>query len=104
MTAHDLLSRCQALGVRVVAGDTGTLRVSPPGVLSAELREQLRTHKPDLVRLLTAPPADVLSEEPCSTCGSRERWIWRDGREICRPCLILDLVPMTRAPAMPLED
>jgi hypothetical protein len=46
---------------------------------------------------LTAPPADTLNDEPCPICGSRERWQWLDGREVCRPCLIMELAPMTLA-------
>ena len=42
-----------------------------------------------------APPADVLSAEPCPVCGSRERWQWLDERVLCRVCLILDLAPWT---------
>jgi hypothetical protein len=48
-------------------------------------------------RLSIAPPADFMSDQPCPICGLRERWHWLDGRELCRTCLILDLVPMTVA-------
>jgi hypothetical protein len=95
MTVMELLSQCAMLSVTLAAGDDGKLRVSPPGVLSAELRAQLQAHKGTLRRLLTAPPADFLSDEPCDVCASRERWLWLDGRELCRMCLILDLMPMS---------
>jgi hypothetical protein len=45
-------------------------------------------------QLRAASPADFMSEEPCQTCGSRERWVWLDGRALCRVCLILDLMPL----------
>ena len=56
---------------------------------------QLLTHNRALARLLTAPPADFLSAEPCPLCSSRERWTWLDGRALCRVCLVLDLAPLT---------
>jgi hypothetical protein len=95
MTAQDLLTQCKALGVTLTWGEHGTLRVSPPGVLAENIREQLRIHKPDLRRLLTAPPADVRGDDPCATCGSHERWHWLDGRLLCRVCVVLDLMPMS---------
>jgi Zinc-binding domain of primase-helicase len=94
VNALDILSRCQTLGITLTPGDAGKLRVSPRRMLSDELREQLKRHKPALLQLVSAPPADFLSEAPCPLCGSQERWTWLDGREFCRPCLILDLAPM----------
>jgi hypothetical protein len=35
------------------------------------------------------PPPDLIGE-PCSTCGSQERWRWVDGSLLCRPGLIHD--------------
>jgi hypothetical protein len=35
------------------------------------------------------PPPDLISE-PCSVCGSQERWRWIDGSLLCRPGLIHD--------------
>jgi hypothetical protein len=46
-------------------------------------------------QLSAAPPADVMSEEPCALCGSHERWRWLDGRLLCRVCLVLDLASLT---------
>jgi hypothetical protein len=66
------------------------------GPQSAEgLAQQLLAHKGDLMRLLSAPPADVIANETCDVCGSRERWQWLDGRELCRACLILNFAPLT---------
>jgi hypothetical protein len=62
MTMHEVLTRCTALGVTLAAGDEGKLRVSPPGVLPEELRGQHQMHKAALLRLLTAPPADVMED------------------------------------------
>ncbi len=95
MRVTELLSQCARLGVTLAPGDEGTLRVSPPGILSPELRGQLKAHKPALLPLLTAPPADALSDDPCETCGSYERWQWLGGRALCRVCLILDFAPLT---------
>ena len=50
---------------------------------------------PDRVRLSSAPPADLMSHDPCAICGSHERWIWLDGRLLCRVCVVLDLMPMS---------
>jgi hypothetical protein len=91
----DLLRQCAAWGVSLAPGEKGALRVSPPGVLPDELKAALKRHKPEVLKLLTAPKLDVLAELPCQVCGSRERWWWIDGRHICRPCLVLDLAPLT---------
>ena len=98
MTVSEVLTRRSISGVTLAAGEEGKLRVSPPGVLPAELREPLQAHKRALRRLLTAPPADFPSDEPCDACGSRERWLRLDGRELCSVCLVLDLAPMTLGP------
>jgi TubC N-terminal docking domain len=95
MKVTELLSQCATLGVTLTPGDEGTLRVSPPGILTTELRVQLKAHKTALLQLLTAPPADALIDDPCAMCGSRERWQWLDGRLLCRVCVVLDLMPMS---------
>src|SRR5262245_63117992 len=85
-----LLEQAQAIGLDVRAdGDRLVVR----GPQSAEaLARQLLAHKGDLMRLLSAPPADVTANEPCEVCGGRERWLWLDGRELCRICLVLGLM------------
>jgi hypothetical protein len=95
MNVADLLAQCDAHGVTLAPGQNGTIRVSPPGVLPDQLRRALQEHKGSVLRLLSAPPADVIANAPCEVCGGRERWLWLDGRELCRVCLILDLVPMS---------
>jgi hypothetical protein len=94
MTMSEILSQCSLLGVTLAAGEEWKLRVSPPGVLPPELRAQVQAHR-ETLRRLTAPPADVLSDEPCDVCGSRERWLWLGGRPLCRVCLVLDLAPLS---------
>jgi hypothetical protein len=97
MTVQEILSHCAVLGVTLAPSGGGKLRVSPPGVLPEELRARLQRHKIALLRLPTAAPADCLSEEPCTICSSHERWIWLDGRLLCRVCVILDQAPLTLA-------
>lgn len=90
-----LLAQCEALGVTLAPGDNGALRITPPGVLSDDLKAALKAHKSDVLKLLTAPEADCMSAAPCPICESHERWVWLDGRHLCRVCLILDLAPLT---------
>jgi hypothetical protein len=95
MEVLDIISQCQGLGVTLAPGGQGALRVSPPGLLPSHIKEVLKVHKGDILKLLSAPPADILSEDPCSICGSHERWHWLDRRLLCRVCLVLALTPMT---------
>ena len=97
----NLLDQCTMLGVTLTSGHDGRLLGSPQDLLPEGLLEQLRDNQTDLVRLLTAPSADVLGDEPCDLCGSHERWIWLDGRELCRVCLILDLMPLSLFSGIP---
>ena len=91
----EILEQCQGLGVTLALGEHGALRVSPPGVLPSQIKEDLKAHKVDILKLLTAPLADSMSDDPCATCGSRERWQWLGGRLLCRVCVVLDLMPMS---------
>jgi hypothetical protein len=91
----EILEQCHGLGVTLVPGEHGALRVSPPGVLPGQIKEDLKALKADILKLLAAPPADAMSDDPCATCGSRERWRWLDGRLLCRVCVVLDLMPMS---------
>jgi hypothetical protein len=95
MTVQEILAQCAMLGVTLISSENGVLRVSPPGVLSCDLKNALKANRAAVRQLLTAPPADVMSDDPCLICGSRERWIWLDGRELCRVCVVLDQVPLT---------
>ena len=37
--------------------------------------------------LLAKYPPDEFGD-PCPDCSSKEKWVWLDGRRLCRPCLI----------------
>jgi hypothetical protein len=104
MTVQEILLQCEAHGVTLAPGQNGAIRVSPPGVLPDKLRKALQEYRGSVLRLLSAPPADVMSDEPCDVCESRERWHWFDGRLRCRVCLVLDLVPMTLGPVSEREE
>jgi hypothetical protein len=52
-------------------------------------------------QVLSAPPADFMTDQPCPTCGSYERWHWLDARKLCRVCLVLDWAPGTLKRAEP---
>ena len=54
MTVDALISRCHALGVTLAPGPAGRLRVSPPGALPEELREELKRCKAEVLTLLEA--------------------------------------------------
>jgi hypothetical protein len=69
-----------------------------------DLAEQVTTtrEEPQGSPLLAKYPPDELGE-PCPACGSKEKWIWLDGRQLCRPCLIRgDRLAVTTGPI--LED
>jgi hypothetical protein len=88
-----LLEQAQAASL-VVRTDGDRLVVRGPQSADT-LARQLLVCKVEIMRLLSALPADVLGDEFCDVCGSRERWLWLDGRELCRVCLVLNLAPMT---------
>jgi hypothetical protein len=95
MEVIDLLRKCAFLGIRLEAGDNGALQVNPMRALADDLKAALKVHKPVLLKLLTAPPADFLGDDPCPVCGSHERWNWFDDQALCRVCTVLDLAPLT---------
>jgi hypothetical protein len=82
-----LLEQAQAASFEVHT-DGGRLVIRGPQSMEV-LARQILAHQGDRVRLLPAPPADVIGGESCGMCGSRERWQWLDGRLICRPCLLV---------------
>ena len=92
---QEILIQCEAHGVTLAPGENGTIRASPPGVLPDQLRKALQEYRGSILRLLSAPQADVTAHDPCAVCGGRERWLLLDGRLLCRVCLVLDLMPMT---------
>jgi hypothetical protein len=49
-----LLARCWELGAELTPTEKGTLKVSSPTPLPEALREELKRHKPEVLRLLAA--------------------------------------------------
>jgi hypothetical protein len=92
MTAPEVLGEVRQAGI-TLAVDGGQLRITAPkGSLTPALRQALIARKAELLRILTAPPPDELGD-PCPDCGSKEKWVWLDGRQLCRSCLIWDESP-----------
>lgn len=60
MTATECLLEVRRMGADLVWRD-GRLFVTPSGALTEPLKEEVRRLKPDLVRLLAAPPEDELA-------------------------------------------
>jgi hypothetical protein len=54
----DILHRAAAAGVRLYV-DAGRIMAVPKGVVTDELRELIRAHKPALLKVLRAPVSDV---------------------------------------------
>jgi hypothetical protein len=48
-------------------------------------RDRLRDH-PEKSVADRYPPEEL--GDPCPDCGAKEKWIWLDGRRLCRPCVI----------------
>jgi hypothetical protein len=65
-----LLRQCRALGIILMPGEDGSLFVTPPALLSDDLRAALKAYKAEILHILTeAPPpiavkvwSDVLNE------------------------------------------
>jgi len=118
MTAAELLIELRSFDVVLTTSGGDALQVDAPvGALSAAVVEQIRRHKPELLRIvaaneaLNAPPvsepdgteAEVESREglvehidlaelaPCPTCGTLELWQSMTGDWRCERC-----DPMTR--------
>ena len=68
MTAASLLARLGALGVSAKA-DGGSLRLRPASAIPADMLADLRTHKGDLLALLTRLANDPLAACPDCQCG-----------------------------------
>jgi hypothetical protein len=62
--AHALLSRCQALGAELFPTQDGKLKIRAPEPLPDSLQEELRAHKPEILRLLA-----VAASFSCPSCG-----------------------------------
>ena len=55
MGAPDLLLQLYGAGFTLALADGGGIRITPAGALTDDLRQEIRTHKPELIALLTAP-------------------------------------------------
>src|SRR3954468_17140531 len=49
-----LLARCQELGATLTPGTDGKLKVKAPAPLPAELQQELKQHKPEILPILHA--------------------------------------------------
>jgi hypothetical protein len=65
--ARALLQRCRELGVTLTPLPEGKLKLHPPNVIPADLRDALRRHKQELLTLLRADPPPSW---PCPHCGN----------------------------------
>lgn len=63
MTAQHILSELVRRGVTLQATERGTLRFSPVGAVTPELKEAIKQHKAELLSLLGQPPmTDAIAE------------------------------------------
>ena len=60
-----LVAEVRRLGVILHVDDAGAIRAKPAGVLTAELRDQIRLHKDELVETLSHRMADIPGECAC---------------------------------------
>lgn len=56
MNAETLLTRCRSLGVTILPTPQGKLRVTPPGRLPDDLKEELRKRKVEVLAVLNRHP------------------------------------------------
>ena len=98
MTADILLAKCRELGVVLVPGAEGKLRIAPPGRLPEELRAELKRRKAEVLALLSQQswpcphcgnPAVVEAVEP-SRDGTRMLTFWN-----CQRCQVWAVTPST---------
>jgi ribosomal protein L37AE/L43A len=64
MTALELVTKLQRQGFTLRPVEGGKLRIEPGSRLTPELTEQLRRHKPEVLRLLA-----VAAPFSCPSCG-----------------------------------
>lgn len=85
MTSVELFTTLSHLGVELRA-EGGLLHYrAPQGVLTPDLKDAMKAHKPDLLKLL---------KTPCPHCGATD---WRetpDGGRWCRPCVLAGWEPV----------
>ena len=78
----DLLAECEGQDIRLSAADAGGMAIdAPPGVLTPELLAQLKSHKGELLGILSGqlPPTGCIHSDPrCyldAPDGCRPGWI-----------------------------
>ncbi|HXM55107.1 MAG TPA: hypothetical protein VOB72_06930, partial [Candidatus Dormibacteraeota bacterium] len=85
MTAADILSQLQAIGVGVrVRGDT--LLVRPLDKVPADLAEQVKAHRPELVALLAEPAPVPVAPPVCPSCDDQDYLPLGGGWRRCWAC------------------
>ena len=85
MTPTELLTTLSQLGVEVAAeGDMLHYR-APQGVLTPDLKDAMKAHKPDLLKLLTLP---------CPCCSATDWRETREGSRWCVPCVLAGREPV----------
>jgi hypothetical protein len=85
MTAAEILSQLQAAGIGIrLHGDT--LLCRPLGNVPAELAEQIRAHKPELVALLAEPAPAQTAPPVCPRCRQQDYMPLADGWRRCWSC------------------
>lgn len=101
MTAARLLTRLRGMGVQVWAdGDMLRFR-APKGLVTPELKEEMRRYKPDLLELLERRLSTVelygLLLRPCTECAHLGPGGCAKGRERASyvvPCICADFDPI----------
>ena len=91
-TPLELLTTLQARGCRLFPQGEQLGAEVPPGALTDEFREQIRTHKPALLAILQPKPPRhagglrvTRPESPCSVCGGVE-WQYHVTYRYCLSC------------------
>ncbi len=98
---HSLLARCHELGAEFTPLPDGKLKVRAPAPLPADLQQELRRHKAEVLALLTQAQASpwpcphcgqpAVIEEVCpSLDGTRMLTLWH-----CDPCQTYGVTPDT---------
>jgi hypothetical protein len=94
MTAHELISICRNRGITLLPTQEGKLRVSPPPErLPADLVEELKRHKQEILALLTRPYINEQGELIIPfTADPKYHW-WAGGQSIALTLQELDAPP-----------